>query len=91
MRLLKEAKDRAIEISKPFRDLAASVKSLAESVHSFGNNLAILAHNQAVHHQMIQQVWANQTNLLRRLGESATDTNMPEISFQKKLGKGQSN
>lgn len=83
MKLLDKAFDRAIELSKPIKDLANNVKTLAEHVEKIAMNLAVIAHNQAVHHHMIQQINGAQQALFKKLTEHSLDTSLPKIELAK--------
>lgn len=81
MKLLDKAFDRAVELSKPVKDLADGVKSLAENVEKLAMNLAIIAHNQAVHHHMIQQIMGVQQIIFKKITEHSLDTTLPKIDL----------
>lgn len=71
--------DKLIEASKPMQALAGSVKELASAVERVASNLAIIAHNQQVHHQMINQLWGVQRAVFKKLSEASLDLSLPEI------------
>ena len=64
MKLLDKAWDKAIEMSKPVQALVDGLKACAEGLEKVASTVAIMAHNQAVHHSMIMQMWS--TNQIRR-------------------------
>ena len=93
MKLLDKAFDKAVAMTKPVQDLAAGLKSCAEGLEKLAMNLAVVAHNQAVHHQMIMQMWNVNQLILRKLNEHALDTSLPEVkpTDTKKDGKDKPN
>lgn len=80
MKLLDKAFDKAIEMSKPVTALAEGLKACATGLEKLAMNLAIVAHNQAVHHQMIQQMWSVHQVIMKKLNENSLDTSMPGLS-----------
>jgi len=60
------------------RDLAASVADLAANVETLAMHLAMVAHNQAVHHSMIEQLAENQRLALSG-GLDVVDPTFPSI------------
>lgn len=87
MKLLDKAFDKAVEMTKPVQALADGLKTCAESIEKLASNLAIVAHNQFVHHQMIMQMWNVQQAIYKKLSESSLDTKMPEIKSDDKAAK----
>jgi phage-related minor tail protein len=80
---LDKAIDDVIELSKPFGSLTDSVTSLASAIEKLASNLAIIAHNQAIHHQMIQQMWGVHQVLVKQMHDRAGDMAMPSPSKKK--------
>lgn len=82
--------DKAIEASKPVRELSGSVKQLAQglervaqSVEKLAKNVAALAQHQAAHHRMIAHMHLVQQVILRRLSDGGVDTSLPDIDVLK--------
>lgn len=82
-KLLDKALDRAVELRQPVIDLGDSVKLLADQVKKLAVNVAILAHNQGVHHQMILALANNSDVIMSKLQENALDVQMPDIDSPK--------
>ena len=83
MKLLDEAFDKAVALTKPVQDLANGLKSLAEQTEKLAMHLAVIAHNQAVHHHVINQIWQLQQHIFAKLSEGGMDMKMPEIDKPK--------
>ena len=79
MKLLDKALDRAVEMTKPVMALAEGLKACAIQMELLAQNLAVVAHNQAVHRQMIIQMWEVQQAIFRRLKGNSLDASMPDI------------
>lgn len=82
MKLLDKAINKAVLLSKPVQELADHVKSLAVNVEKLASHLAIIAHNQVVHHYMIQQMNAVQQIIYKKLSENSLDTSLPELKLE---------
>lgn len=80
MKLLDKAFDKAVEMTKPVQALAEGVKACAAVLEKLAVNLAVVAQNQAVHHQMIVQMWKVHQVVLQKINESSLDTSMPDPS-----------
>lgn len=83
MKIIDYAFGRAVELTKPFQNLASSIKLLAKDVKELALAVAVVAQNQAVHHRMIGQIWNVQQHIFRKLQESTLDTSMPDIGASK--------
>jgi hypothetical protein len=83
VKLLDRGFDRAVELTKPVQDLASGVKAVADNLAKLALHVSIIAHNQAVHHHMIQQMWGVQQLIFKKLHENSLDTSMPEIDTPK--------
>jgi len=68
MNLLDELVDR----STPVVSLAGAVQACAEQLKALAQNVAILAHNQGVHQQMIMQIHSI-------LAGKSVDVSLPKI------------
>lgn len=77
--------DKAIEATKPVQALAAGLRACAEQLQKIGQTVAVIAHNQAVHHHMIQQMWGVQQHIFRKLHDNALDMSMPDVDAPKKV------
>jgi hypothetical protein len=77
--------DRAVEASKPIQALAVGLRACAEQLQRMGETVALIAHNQAVHHQMIKQMWGIQQHIFRKLQDNSLDVSMPDIDAPKKV------
>jgi len=91
MKLLDRAFDKAVELSKPVKDLTEGLHACAEQMKNLVLSLSVVAQNQAVHHQMIQQMWHIQQVIFKKLSENGLDTSMPEIGKSKEDKKAKSN
>jgi hypothetical protein len=76
--------NRAVEATKPIQQLANGLKACSVELGKIGQTVAILAYNQAVHHQMIQQMLSVQHQIFRKLGDHSLDMSMPDIDAPKK-------
>jgi hypothetical protein len=85
MKLLDKAFDKAVEMTKPVQQLADGLKACAEQMKNLAQNLAIIAHNQAVHHHMIGQMWNVQQAIFKKLHENSLNMSMPEIDKPEKV------
>jgi len=83
--------DRAVELTKPVQALADNVRTWVEQVKSLTETISIIAHNQAVHHNMIMQMWTMQQTIVDKLSSNNLDINMPDIEGKKDTKKDQSN
>jgi len=77
--------DRAVEAARPIQALAGGLKACAEQLAKIGQSVAIIAHNQAVHHHVIQQMWSVQQQIFHKLNERSLDTSMPDIDQPQKV------
>ena len=77
--------DKAIEATKPVQHLADGLKAVAEQLAALGKTVAIIAHNQAVHHHIIQQMYGVQQHIFHKLGEHSLNMEMPKIDTPKKV------
>lgn len=71
--------DKAIKLSEPVKELAVGVMAVAEQLKNLASTVAIIAHNQAVHHQMIIKMWSTQQAIYKKMLENSLDTQMPDI------------
>lgn len=85
IKLLDRGFDRAVELTKPVQDLADGLHALADGLAKLTVHVGIIAHNQMVHHSMIQQMWGVQQAIFRKLNANALDTSMPEIDKPEKI------
>ena len=85
LKLLDRGFDRAVELTKPVQQLADGLKAVADGLGKLTLHVGIIAHNQAVHHQMIQQMWGVQQLIFKKLHENSLDTSMPDIDTPKKV------
>jgi len=72
--------DKVLEMSVPVMTLAEAIKQVAISVGTLTQSIAMLAHNQEVHHQMIMQLAAVVTKMN---GKSADVGSMPSVNSVK--------
>ena len=82
MKLLNKALDKAIELSKPVKELTAALTECAEQMKKVATTMATIAYNQGVHHQMIMKMWNVQSILLAKMKEGSLDTKMPDIKSE---------
>lgn len=87
MKLLEGVIVKAVEASKLVKDIIKSVADLAASSETLAKNLAVMAHNQHVHHQMIGQMYMVQQTILKRMSENAVSLALPEPNKGGKDGK----
>ena len=87
MKLLEGVIVKAVEASKLVKDLIKSVADLAAATETLAKNLAITAHNQHVHHQMIGQMYMLQQGILKKMSENAVSLALPEPGKGSKDGK----
>lgn len=87
MGLLDKAFDKAVAATKPMKVLAEGLKSCVESLEKIATNVAALAHNQAVHHHMITQMWTVHQAMMKKMNDSALDTSMPSLKDDKEKAK----
>ena len=79
MKLFDKAFDKMVAASKPVQDLADAVRVLAEKTNELAQHVAALSHNQAVHNNLIAQMWNVQQAIYTKLQASALDTKMPSL------------
>jgi hypothetical protein len=79
--------DKAVEMTKPVKSLADGLKTCAETIERIASNLAIVAYNQAVHYQLIMQMWDIQQEIYKKLNEYSFDVKMPDIKASSKDDK----
>ena len=84
MKLLDKAWDKMIEVSKPVQALSEGLKSCAEGLERLASTLSIIAHNQAIHHSMIIQMWSTHQIILKKLNENSLDMSMPDGKKEEK-------
>lgn len=77
--------DKAVEMTKPVRVLAQGVQACAEQMRNIAHAVAILAHNQQIHHNMIGQMWQVQQQIFRKLSEHSMNMEMPDIDASAKV------
>lgn len=77
--------DKAVEMTKPVKALAQGVQACAEQMRNIAHAVAILAHNQAVHHHMIGQMWQVQQQIFKKLSEHSMNMEMPDIDNPVKI------
>jgi hypothetical protein len=77
--------DKAVEATRPIKDLAEGLKAVAEQLVNLGQAVAVIAHNQAVHHHIIQQMYGMQMHIHKKLTEHSMDMSMPDIDKPKKV------
>lgn len=87
MKLLDRAFDKAVEMTTPVKALAEGLKACAAGIEKVASTLAIVAHNQSLHHKMIIQMWETHELILKRAKDSALDTSMPGLSDDKSKTK----
>lgn len=75
--------DKAIEATKPVKELFSTLKDLVANVEKLANELAIITHNQHVHHHMISQMWNVQQALFKKMTEGGPDMSLPDIDSPK--------
>jgi len=83
--LLERVLDKAIEATKPIQELAGGLKACAVELTRLGQAVAVLAHNQAVHHHIIQQMYSFQQHFFKKMSEHSMDMSMPDIDTPKKV------
>lgn len=71
--------DRAIEATRPVHEIAKGLKLCATAIEKLATHIAVLAHNQAVHQQVIQKIWDVQQSIFAKLNEGSLDMQMPDI------------
>lgn len=79
MRLFDDVLDKAIEFSKPVKELANAVKELAQQTQKLATNVVILAYNQQIHSEAIAKIGQTQAEIFKKLNEGVVDTSMPDI------------
>ncbi len=77
MKLLEGVIVKAVETSRLMKDVIKSVADLATGAETLAKNLAIMAHNQHVHHQMIGQMYVIQQGILKKMHENAVNLALP--------------
>lgn len=77
--------DRAVEMTKPVKALATGLHACAEQMKNIAHAVAVLAHNQNLHHHMIQQMWGVQQHIFKKLGEHSMNMEMPDIENPTKI------
>lgn len=87
MKLFDKAFDRVVELSKPVQTLAGGLKACAEGLEKLALNLAIVAQNQAIHHEMIEKMWAVNQIIMKKINTTGLDTSMPDPTSQNKTGE----
>lgn len=87
MKLLEGVIVKAVEASKVVKDLTNSVSELATATETLAKNVAVLAHNQHVHHQMIGRLWVTQQAMLKKMSEGAVSLALPTLNGAGKDGK----
>lgn len=87
MKLLDGMIGKAVEASQRMKDMAEFVSELAGAVERLAKNLAVLAHHQNVHHQMIGRMWANQQAIIAKMGENAVSLALPKPDMSGKGSK----
>lgn len=85
MNLVDHIFNRAVEAAKPIQDLANGLKACATELVRIGQTVAVLVHNQAVHHNMIQQLWYVQQQVFQKLSDRSLDMSMPDIDIPEKV------
>ena|SRR5579875_1808222 len=75
--------DKAVEATRPIQALAKGLATCAEQMRNIAQTVAVIAHNQAVHHHMIQQMWGVQQHIFKKLSEHSMDMSMPDIDAPK--------
>ena len=83
LKLLKKITSKVIELTEPIQELTVALKGVAHELRELGNHVNIIAHNQAVHHQMIMQMWGVHKTMLRKITENSLDMQMPDIDTGK--------
>lgn len=71
--------NRIIENSPQVVQLVKAVATCASALEKLAVNMAIIAHNQSVHHQMIGQMWAVHEAIVKRASQSGIDMSIPGI------------
>lgn len=87
MKLLDSVVTKAIEASALVKGLIKSVDELTAATEMLAKNLAITAHNQHVHHQMIGKMWAMQQAILKKMSENSVNLALPEPNSAGQGGK----
>lgn len=77
--------DKAVEMTKPVKALALGLQACADQMKNIATAVAVLAHNQAVHHHMIQQMWGVQQHIFKKLSEHSMNMDMPDIEGAAKI------
>ena len=77
--------DKAVEATRPIQALADGLKACALQLQNLGQMVAVLAHNQAVHHRVISQMYEMQMFIKQKLTEHSMDMSMPDIGEVKKV------
>lgn len=87
MKLLDKAFDKAVAATKPVKAIAEGLTACATALEKMASNLAAIAHNQAVHHHMITQMWGVHQVILKKLNDNSLDTSMPGLKDDKEKSK----
>lgn len=78
VKLLDRVIEKAVSLSPDIVRLVGTLESLADSVEKIASNLLIVAQNQAVHHQMIMQMWHVHQSVMNKLHDNSIEK-MPPI------------
>lgn len=71
--------DQALERAKPVQALADGLKACAVGLERLASTLTIVAHNQAVHHQMIIQMWSFYQLFIKKINEENVNIKLPDL------------
>ena len=77
--------DKAVEATRPIKELAFGVKAIADGLQRLAAAVSVLAHNQAVHHNVIQQMYGVQQFIYKKLTENSMDVSLPDIKVPQKI------
>jgi len=79
MKLLENVWTRVVDASPRVTQLVKTVEVCVTSIEKLAVNVAIIARNQMVHHQMISQMWALHEEIAKRAAQSGIDLSVPDI------------
>jgi len=71
--------DKAVEATRTVKMLALGLHACAEQLGHVAEAVAVLAHNQRVHHGVMQQMWQMQQVIFKKLNENSMNMEMPDI------------